>query len=172
MHQVLRLFATCLTVVVLAYLAGTLSAQQGPPPIRQVALTEKQVEGFIAAHKDMVEAFDKLQNEKSEKVVMGQLDKVAKKFGFKDHADYDIVVTNITNIMFGIDPQTKAFTDPPTVAKRDLEAAMNDKSLPEADRKRLVEDLTEQAKMVQPVMHPGNIDLVKKYYEKIEPLLQ
>jgi hypothetical protein len=175
MHQVLRLFAACLTVAVLACLAGPLSAQQaasGPPPIKQIALTERQVEGFIAAHKDMVEAFDKLQNEKSEKVVLGQLDKVAKKFGFKDHADYDIVVTNITNIMFGIDPQTKAFTDPPTVAKRDLDAAMNDKSLPEADRKRLVEDLTEQAKMVQPVMHPANVELVKKYYEKIEPLLQ
>jgi hypothetical protein len=173
MRQVLRLSATALMVVAFAYLAGIVSAQTPPaPPMKQVALSDKQVQGFIAAHKDMVEAFDKLQDEKSEKVVVAALDKVAKKHGFKDHAEYDVVVTNITNIMFGIDPQTKAFTDPPTVAKRDLEAAMNDKSLPEADRKRLVEDLTEQAKMVQPVMHPGNVELVKKYYDKIEPLLQ
>lgn len=171
MHQVLRVSAAAVAAVVLACLAGIASAQT-PPPLKQIPLTEKQIQGFIAAHKDMVETFDKLQNEKSEQVVLGQLDKIAKKYGFKDHAEYDTVVTNITLVMFGIDPQTKAFTDPPTVAKKDLEAAMNDKSLPEKDRQRLVEDLTEQAKMVQPIMHPGNIELVKKYYDQIEPLLQ
>jgi hypothetical protein len=171
MRQVLRLSAAAFAVVVLACFSAMVSAQT-PPPLKQIPLAEKQIQGFIAAHKDMVETFDKLQNEKSEAVVLGQLDKIAKKFGFKDHAEYDSVVTNITLVMFGIDPQTKNFTDPPTVAKKDLEAAMADKSLPEKDRKRLVEDLTEQAKMVQPIMHPGNIELIKKYYDQIEPLLQ
>jgi hypothetical protein len=35
-----------------------------------------------------------------------------------------------------------------------------------------VEELTEQLKTVQPIQHPSNIELVKKYYDKLEPLLQ
>jgi len=35
-----------------------------------------------------------------------------------------------------------------------------------------VEELTEQLKSVQPIMHPSKIDLVKKHFDRIEPLLQ
>jgi hypothetical protein len=173
MQQVLRLCATAFTVVALAYLAGVVSAQApAPAPVKQIKLSEKQVEGFIAAHKDMAEAFDKMAGEKSEAAALAQLNKIAKKFGFKDHGEYDEVATNVAMVMFGIDPQTKVFTDPPTLAKKELDDAMADKTLPEKERKQLVEELSEQLKTVQPIMHPGNIELIKKYYDKIEPLLQ
>ena len=171
MHQVLRLCVTAFAVVALAYLAGVVSAQ-APAPVKQIKLSEKQVEGFIAAHKDMAEAFDKMAGEKSEAAALAQLNTIAKKFGFKDHGEYDEVATNIAMVMFGIDPQTKVFTDPPTLAKKELEEAMADKTLPEKERKQLVEELSEQLKTVQPIMHPSNIELVKKHYDKIEPLLQ
>ena len=169
MPQVLRLSVTALAVVAAVYLAGLASAQA---PVKQIKLSEKQIEGFIAAHKDMAEAFDKTSAEKSDTAAQAQLDSIAKKFGFKDHSEYDDVATNIALVMFGIDPQTKAFTDPPTLAKRELDDAIADKSLPEKERKQLVEELTEQLKTVQPIMHPGNVELVKKYYDKLEPLLQ
>jgi hypothetical protein len=120
----------------------------------------------------MAEAFDKMAGEKSEQAALAQLNTIAKKFGFKDHSEYDEVATNIAMVMFGIDPQTKTFTDPPTLAKKELDDAMTDKTLPEKERKQLVEELSEQLKTVQPIQHPGNIELVKKYYDKIEPLLQ
>jgi hypothetical protein len=169
MYQVLRLSVAALAVVALACLAGVVSAQA---PVKQVKLSEKQIEGFIAAHKDMAEAFDKVANEKSEAKALAQLDAVAKKFGFKSHTEYDEVATNIAMVMFGIDPETKAFTDPPTLAKQELDQAKADKTLSEKERKQLVEELTDQLKTVQPIQHPGNIDLVKKYYDKLEPLLQ
>jgi hypothetical protein len=168
MHHVLRFSVTAIAVVTLAWLAGIVSAQAP----KQVKLSEKQIEGFIAAHKDMAEAFDKMAGEKSEKAAQARLDTIAKKFGFKSHSDYDEVATNIAMVMFGIDPQTKEFTDPPTLARKELEDAKADKTLPEKERKQLVEELSEQLKTVQPIMHPGNIDLVKKYYGKLEPLLQ
>jgi hypothetical protein len=155
--------------VALACLAGLASAQA---PVKQIKLTEKQIEGFISAHKDMAEAFEKTTGEKSDAAMQAQLDTIAKKYGFKDHNEYDEVASNIAMVMFGIDPQTKQFTDPPTLAKRELDEAMADKTLPEKERKQLVEELTEQLKAVQPIQHPGNVDLVKKYYDKIEPLLQ
>jgi hypothetical protein len=169
MHQVLRLSVAAVAVVAFALLAGVASAQA---PVKQVKLSDKQIESYIAAFKDMNDAFDKLANEKSEAKALAQLNSVAKKFGFKNHTEYDEVATNIAMVMFGIDPQTKTFTDPPTLAKKELDDAKADKTLPEKERKQLVEELTEQLKTVQPIQHPGNIELVKKYYDKLEPLLQ
>src|SRR5262245_57408745 len=169
MQHVFRLFVTAVAAVAVVYLAGLASAQA---PVKQIKLSEKQIEAFIAAHKDMAEAFDKTSAEKSDTAIQAQLDGIAKKYGFKDHSEYDEVVTNIQMVMFGIDPQTKVFTDPPTLAKRELDDAIADKSLPEKERKQLVEELTDQLKMAQPIMHPSNIELVKKYYDKLEPLLQ
>lgn len=169
MQQALRLSIAAFAAVALLFVAGLASAQA---PVKQIKLTEKQIEGFIAAQKDMVEAFDKMSNEKSEAAVQAQIDSIAKKFGFKDHNEYDQVATNIAMVMFGIDPETKAFTDPPTLAKKELDEVKADKTLSEKDRKQLVEELKEQLKAVQPIMHPSNIELVKKYYDKIEPLLQ
>ena len=171
MHQVLRLSVAALAVVALTCVFGLASAQS-PAPIKQIKLSEKQVEGFIAAHKEMVETLDKMEGEKNEAAVKVQLDKIAKKFGFKDHAEYDIVVTNIDMVMFGIDPQTKAFTEPPEVAKKDLENALADKSLSDKERKRVEDEFTVQLKMMRPIENRGNVELVKKYYDQIEPLLR
>jgi hypothetical protein len=168
MHQVLRLFVAAFAVAAFAYLAGVVSAQA---PVKQIKLSEKQIEGFIAAHKDMAEAFDKMEGEKSKEVVMKQLSTIAKKFGFKDHDEYDEVAENIALVMSGFDTQSKEFTDPSVLAKKDLDKAKADKTLPEKERKQLIEDLTEQLKVLQPIQHPSNVDLVKKYYDKIEPLL-
>jgi len=140
--------------------------------MKQIKLSEKQIEGFIAAHEEMMKELDKGSDGKSEAEAQAQLDAIVRKFGFKDHDEYDLVATNIAMVMVGIDPQTKEFTDPPTLAKRELDEAIADKTLPEKERKQLVEELTEQLKAVQPIMHPSNIDLVKKHFDRIEPLLQ
>jgi hypothetical protein len=161
--QVFRLSLAAVAAAVFVY-AGLASAQA---PARQIKLTEKQVEGFIAAHKDMSEAFEKLPDDTPDAEADAKLAPVARKFGFKDNKEYQEVVTNIAMVMFGIDPDTKVFTDPPTLTKKLLENAKTDKKLSDADRKVVVEDLTNQLKMVQPIMHPGNIELVKKYYDKI-----
>jgi hypothetical protein len=169
MQQALRLSIAAVAAVALVYVAGLASAQA---PMKQIKLTEKQIEGLIAAHEEVVKEFDKGSNGQSEAEAKAKLDAIVKRFGFKDHDEYDEVFANVAMVMVGIDPQTREFTDPPTLAKRELDDAMADKSLPEKERKQLVEDLTEQLKAMQPIMHPSNVDLVKKHYDKIEPLLQ
>ena len=74
--------------------------------------------------------------------------------------------------MAGIDPQTKAFTDPPTAIKREIDEVTADKSMPEKERKQALDELNEAMKMAQPIQYPGNIELIKKYYDRLEPLLQ
>lgn len=169
MQQVLRLFAAAVVAVALVHLADNVSAQS---PVKQLKLTEKQVEGFIAAHKDMGAVAEKMEGDKPDPKIQAQLESIAKKYGFKDFNEYDDVASNIALVMAGIDPQTKAFTDPPTAIKREIDEITADKSMPEKERKQALEELNEALKMAQPIQHPGNIEIVKKYYDRLEPLLQ
>jgi len=42
------------------------------------------------------------------------------------------------------------------------------KALPAEERKQMLEELNEALKAAQPIQFPGNIDLVKKHYDKID----
>ena len=168
MHQV-RLWVATLLAVALVHVYSPASAQG---PIKQLQLTEKQVEGFIAAHQDMGKVAEKIQSDKPDKSIQVKLESVAKKYGFKDFNEYDDVAANIALIMAGIDPQSKSFVDPPTAIKREIDEVTSDKSIPEKERKQALEELNEAMKQAQPIQHPDNIELVKKYYDRLEPMLQ
>lgn len=169
MQHVLRLFIATFAAIALVYSAGLASAQA---PVKQLKLTEKQVEGFIAAHKDMGAVADKMTSDKPDPAIQTQLESIAKKFGFRDFNEYDEIASNIALVMAGMDPQTKAFTDPPTQIKREIEEVKADKSMPEKERKQALEELAEAMKLAQPIQYPSNIELIKKYYDRLEPLLQ
>lgn len=61
MQQVLRLFFAAIAAVALVHFSGLVSAQS---PVKQIKLSEKQIEGFISAHKDMAAVTDKIQSDK------------------------------------------------------------------------------------------------------------
>jgi hypothetical protein len=140
--------------------AAPASAQQ-QAPTKQIKLTEKQVEGFIAVQKKMATA-------KGE----AEFEAIAKQHGFASLDEHDDVETNILLVMDGIDPKTKAFSEPPVVIKRHLDEISADKQMPEADRKQAVQELNEALKVAKPIQFPGNIELVKKYYEQIQAALE
>src|SRR5882672_10010018 len=72
------------------------------PPMKQMALTEKQIEGVLAASKDMDAITDKIpDNAKPDPKVDAQLDAVAKKNGFASYAEYNDVVDNISMVLAG-----------------------------------------------------------------------
>ena len=171
MQQMLRLMIAALAVAALTHLAGAAMAQS----IRQIQLNEKQVEGFIAAQKDMAGVTEKMQGTASDKPdpkIQAELETIAKKYGFKDFNDYDDVAANISMIMAGIDPQTKAFTEPAAAIKKEIDEVKADKSIPEKEKKQMLEELNEALKTAAPIQHPGNIEVVKKYFDKIETVLQ
>jgi hypothetical protein len=171
MQQMLRVMIAALGVAVLTHLAGAAMAQQ----VNQIKLNEKQVEGFIAAQKDMAGVTEKMQGQASDKPdpkIQAELETIAKKHGFKDFADYDDVAANISMIMAGIDPQTKAFTEPAAAIKKEIEEVQADKSIPEKEKKQMLEELNEALKTAAPIQHPGNVEVVKKYFDKIESVLQ
>jgi hypothetical protein len=170
MHQLLH--ATIAAVVAFACIPSLAPAQ---PALSQIKLSEKHVEGFIAAQKDMSAVVEKMQgiasSDKPSFRFEAELETVTKKHGFKNFAEYEAVAANISMVMAAIDPQTKAFTDPLAAIKKEMDDVAADKTIPENEKKQLMEELKEALKAAQPIAFPGNIELVKKYYDKIDAAL-
>jgi hypothetical protein len=134
------------------------------PRVKQIRLTERQIQRFIGAQKDMavVAKFDqrdpRLQTES---------ESVAEKNGFKDFAEYDEVAANILMVFAGIDPQSKQYTDPQTAMKKKIAEIAADKTISKRDKKELLNEYEKRLKAAQPIQYPGNIELVRKYYDQI-----
>jgi hypothetical protein len=76
-------------------------AEQAAPVtrrVKQIRLTEQRVQSFIAAHKDMAAAAEKIGGStlrQPNPKVHAEYEIIAKKSGFKDFAEYDEVAANI-----------------------------------------------------------------------------
>jgi hypothetical protein len=171
MWQGMRSFGAIVGAVVLAMvLAGGAVAQD----IKQMKLTDKQVQGFIASQKDLAAISGKLQaaGDKPDPALQAELEAIAKKHGFSSFAELDDVAANISIVMAGLDPQTGDYTDPLEALKKELDEVKSDASIPEADKKQLVEELTDAIKSTPPLEHKDNIGIVKKHREEIEKAMQ
>jgi hypothetical protein len=154
-------------------------AQAAPPPaaqapaIKQMALTEKQIEGVLAAQKDVDAITDKIpDNAKPDPKVDAQLDAVAKKNGFASYDEYNTVVDNISMVLGGFDPATKKYVGAETVLKAQIAQIQGDKKMSAKDKKEALADLNEALKSPPPAIeNKGNIDLVAKYYDKLAEAL-
>jgi hypothetical protein len=144
-----------------------------PPAMKQMALTEKQVEGVLAASKDMDAITAKLpQNAKPDPEVIAQLEAVAKKNGFASYDEYNGVVDNIGLVLGGFDPATKKYVGSDVVIKAQIAEVEADKKMSPEDKKDALADLNEALKSpAPPIENKGNIDLVAKYYDKLADAL-
>ncbi|WP_314952961.1 hypothetical protein [Bradyrhizobium cosmicum] len=139
------------------------------PVLKQIALTEKQLDGVLAAQKDMDVITEKLpENTAPDQKVIAQLDGVAKKNGFAGYDDYNNVVDNISLVLGGFDPATKKYVGTEAVIKAQIAQIQADKKMPAKDKKEALEELNEALKTPAPeIENKANIDLVGKYYDKL-----
>jgi hypothetical protein len=189
MHEFVRpvaaLSVVCLAAAIAIAFAGDALAQanQAPPnqtapapqqqstvkPVKQMALTDKQIEGVLAAQKDMEE---KLPDNPTPDKIIAQLDGVARKNGFASYDEYTNVVGNISIVLAGFDPATKKYVGSDTVIKAQIAQVKADKDMSPSDKKEALADLNEALKApVPPIENKGNIDLVAKYYDKLADAL-
>src|ERR1700681_246233 len=144
-----------------------------PPAVKQMALTDKQIEGVLAAQKDMDAITAKLpDNAKPDPKITAQLEGVAKKNGFASYDEYNNVVDNISIVLAGFDPATKKYVGTETVIKAQIAQIEADKKMSPKDKKEALADLNEVLKApAPPIENKGNIDLVAKYYDKLADAL-
>jgi hypothetical protein len=153
-------------------------AQAAPPPaqqpaVKQMALTDKQIEGVLAAQHEMDVIATKLpENAKPDPKITAQLEGVAKKNGFASYDEYSNVVDNISIVLTGFDPATKKYVGTDAVIKAQIAQVQADKKMPPKDKKEALADLNDALKSpAPPIENKGNIDLVAKYYDKLADAL-
>ena len=144
-------------------------AQAAPPPIKQIALTDKQIESALAATKEMDPITEKLpQDAKPDPKITAQLEGIAKKNGFASYDEYNNVVDNISLVLGGFDPATKKYVGSDAMLKAQIAEVQADKKMSAQDKKEALADLNEAAKYpAPPIENKGNIDIVTKYYDKL-----
>jgi hypothetical protein len=188
MREFVRPVATALSIACLAVSMASLStgsafaqakmapapqAMPQPEPLKQIPLTEKQVESVLAAAKDMDAITEKLpDNAKPDPKVTAQLEGVAKKYGFASYDEYNNVVDNISMVLGGFDPTTKKYVGTEAVIKAQMAQIQADKKMSAKDKKDALADLGQALKAPEPpLQNKGNIDLVAKYYDKLAAIM-
>jgi hypothetical protein len=187
MREIVRPVVAALSIACLAASMATVSggsalaqakqqqmapAQAAPPQdtaVKQIALTEKQVQGVLAAGPDMDAITAKLpENAKPDPKIIAQLEGIAKKSGFASYDEYNNVLDNISLVMAGFDTSTKKYVGAEAVIKAQIAEVQADKKMSAKDKKEALADLNEALKApAAPIANKGNIDLVTKYYDKL-----
>jgi hypothetical protein len=152
------------------------AAQAAPaqePALKQIALTDKQIDGVISAQKDMDAITSKLpQDAKPDPKVLAQLEGVAKKYGFANYDEYNTVMDNISLVMAGFDPATKKYVGTEAVIKSQIALVEADKKMSAKEKKEVLDDLNSALKQPEiPVQNKANIDLVGKYFDKLATIM-
>ncbi len=152
--------------------AGAQDAVPEIEELKQVELTEAHVKGFIDAQKDLTPLSSKLieGGDKPDDALLGQLEDIAKKHGFKDFEEMEIVGANISLVLDGLDRESGTYTDPVEKMKLELENIQADASIGEEDKKLVIEDLNQEIAAAKPLQHAGNIEVVRKFQDDLEKL--
>jgi hypothetical protein len=192
-HVTVALSIACLTSAIAIVTAGSALAQSAqapsgqmaptpqaaPPPaqqptaVRQVALTDKHIDGVLAAQKEMDAITEKLpENARPDPNITAQLEAVARKNGFASYDEYNTIVDNISMVFAGFDPATKKYVGVEAVIKAQIAEVQADKKMPPRDKKEALADLNDALKSPAPqIENKGNIELVAKYYDKLADAL-
>lgn len=163
--------AATIALTALAFAASPAAAQGNPPELKQIRLTEKQVQNYLAAHDDISAVTAKIKDDKPDPKLVTELEAAAKKHGFASLQELDDVAANVNLVFSGFDPKTKQFLQPPEALKKEIATVSADKSIPEKEKKEILGELNAALKYVRPVQFPENVELVRKYYDKIEAML-
>jgi hypothetical protein len=144
-----------------------------PPAVKQMVLTDKQIEGVLAAQKDLDAITEKLPpNAKPDPKAAAQLEEAARKNGFASYEEYNNVIDNLGLVLAGFDPATKKYVGTEAVIKAQIAEVEADNKMPAKDKKQALDDLNQALKTPPPaVENKGNIDLVTKYYDKLADAL-
>ena len=154
--------------------APNAAAQAPRDDVKQIKLSDEQVKRFIAAQTDLAAIASKIQaaGDTPDPSLQAELEGIATKHGFGNFAELDDVAANISIVMAGLDSSTGNFVDPVEALKKERDDVQKDSSIPDADKKQLMDELTEAIGTTPKLEYKENIEIVKAHKAEIEKALQ
>ncbi len=143
---------------------------------KQVPLTQKQVDGVIAAQKEIRAIESKVPDKDADKddpKTDAAVAAAVKKNGFSSVEDFANTSFSIGMVLAGVDPQTKQYVGIDAVTKKQMSEIQADTTMSAKDKKDALDELgaaSKQTPTVKPI--EGNIALVAKNYDALNAALQ
>jgi hypothetical protein len=131
----LRMLAAIAGLGLLACSGLAQGEAQGEQQFKEVKLTDKHIQGFISAQKQIAPLSSKLEGSggKPDPALQSQLQQIAKSNGFSTVDELGEVGANISLVFAGLDPQTGQFTEPPDLIRKEMEEVKQDQQLSQKD---------------------------------------
>jgi hypothetical protein len=171
----LRTIAAAAALGLLTFSGMAQAPKQGEDEqnVKQVKLTEKQIQNFISAQKQIAPLASKLEaaGDKGDPALQAQIEKIAKGNGFGSLDEMGDVGANISMVLSGLDPKTGQFTELPDLIKKDMEELKRNKQMPQKDKDRALAGMQGALKTAAPLQFKENVALVKKYREQLDQIL-
>jgi hypothetical protein len=141
-------------------------------PVKQMPLTEKLIEGYIAAEGEIDEVTQNTGEDidKLSPPTIAKLDAIAKEHGISSYDQYHQIAENIGLVWSGLDDVTRKYFGREQLIRLRIARVKADKKMSADDKKERLTDLNDQLQFALPsVQYKGNIDLVVKYYDRLGP---
>ena len=142
--------------------------------VKQIALTEKQIQGLIAGHDGMQKIFDNTAEDPSKYKpdTIAMLDDVARTNGLSSYAEYENVSENVGLVLGGYDPVTRKYVGKEALIRLQVARVKADKKLSPEDKKEQLQFLSDDKQLpLAPIENKNNIALVLKYVDKLSGVL-
>lgn len=143
---------------------------------KQVPLTQKQIDGVIAAQKEIRAIESKVPDKDADKddpKTDAAVAAAVKKNGFANVEDFANTSFSVGMVLAGVDPQTKQYVGADAVTKKQMSEIQADTTMSAKDKKDALDELSAASKQT-PTVKPleGNIALVSKNYDALNAALQ
>ncbi len=154
---------------------GTAAASTEAPQPKQVALTQKSLDGLVSAQKEIRSIEAKLPKDATapDPKAEGQIDAAVKKNGFGSTGDFADASYSVGLVLAGLDPDTGKYIGVEAATKKQIDEVKADKQMPPKEKTETIDELNESLKAAgtdKPMQ--GNIDLVIANLAKLNESLK
>jgi hypothetical protein len=151
--------------------APTMAADK-PSEMKQIALTDADVTGYLKAAAKLAKVAEKVDKAKGKvsSKIKAELEAIAKGSGFGSYDALRVAAENISFVLSGMDDKSGKFREPSELLKLDLEDVKADKSMKKKEKAEIVADIKDQLASTPKLKERGNIAVVKKHLKALAAL--
>jgi hypothetical protein len=149
----------------------TMAADEAPA-MKQIALTDAHVTGYLKAAAKLAEVAEKVEKAdgKVGAKIKAELETIAKASGFGSYDELQLAAENISFVLSGMDDQSGKFREPSELLKLDLEDVKADKSMKKKEKAETIADIKEQLASTPKLEQRGNIAVIKNHLKALAAL--
>lgn len=148
--------------------AAPAPAPQQAEERKEVALTQAQIDGLVAAQPELTKLNGAGNSAKPDPKAQAKAEAVAKKNGFASVDELQDVADSIEAVLEGVDPETKTYVGVVPLLKKQVASIEADKKMPAKDKTAALKELNEAIAAGEPTKpSDGNITLVTANLDKL-----